>query len=152
MTNALIAATYGAATILAMALTLLSGRHVLIKLGLVLLLDWSLYNVIIDWTGFERAPLLIPMFDAAIGTWIGVIAWANRSLVAATVFGLFVIVAAWWCVEIWSHSQATYTCYAVANCIFLAQVAIVGGAGGWSYLADRRPRGHVRLHPHPHRG
>jgi hypothetical protein len=152
MTNEQIAAIYGFATIAALALTLLSGRQVLIKLGLVLLLDWALYNVIVDWTGFERAPLLIPTFDTAIGIWVGIIAWTNRNLIGASVFGLFVVVSGWWAAELWAHNQATYLCFLIANVIFLAQVAMVGGAGGWSYLADRRARSYARLHPHPSRG
>lgn len=152
MTNEQISISYGLATAAMLIMSLLSNRPVLIKFGLVLLLDWVVYNVIVNWTGFDRAPLLIPMFDAAVGTSIGIIAWANRSRVGASVFGLFVVVTGWWFVEIWSHSQATYTCYAIANCIFLAQVTIVGGAGGRAYLADRRARGHARVHPHPARG
>ena len=143
---------YGLLTVAALALTALSGRHVLIKLALVLLFDWIAYNVIVDSNGFARAPLLIPTFDAAVGIWVGTQAWINHSRVGAIVFALFTAVVAWWCAEIWAHAQASYLCYLMANLIFLSQVSLVGGAGGFAYVVDRRRSGHMRAHPHLARG
>ncbi len=143
---------YGACTIIALALSVLAKRETMTKIGLVLLLDWVIYNVIVSHNGFDRAPLLIPTFDATIGIWIGLLAWTHHDRIGAAVFGLFAVVVGWWCIEIWSHAQASFLCYLCANLLFLSQVALVGASSGWSYLADRRPRGRVRAHPHPARG
>jgi hypothetical protein len=148
-TNEEIAGVYGGASVIALALSVLSRRDALIKFAMVLLFDWAVYNVIVNWTGYERAPLLIPMFDAAIGIWVGIVAWANSNLIGAMLFALFVAVVGWWAIELWDHAQATYLCYLVANMVFAAQVAIVGVAGGWTYMADRRAVRDRRVHPHP---
>lgn len=130
-------AFYGILTLIAVALAGLSGRHVLIKFALILLMDWAVYNVLIEVNGYAHSPMLIPTFDAAIGVWFGSLAWANRSLIGAAVFALFVAVVGWWWIEIGRHMQGSYECYLGANLIFLSQVLIVGGSGGWAFVADR---------------
>lgn len=146
------AAFYGLAALVALGLAALSKQHVIVKFALILLFDWVAYNLLVEMNGFARAPLLIPTFDAAVGIWLGGLAWANASRVGGAVFGLFVVVCACWFAAIWSHAEASYLCYLVANLIFLSQIAIVGGAGAWGYLVDRRASGHLRAHPHPARG
>lgn len=150
--NQYAAAFYGAATLVALGLAGLSGRPTTIKFALILLVDWVLYNLLVEFNGYQRSPLLIPAFNAVFGVWVASMAWANQSKIGGFVFALYAAVVAWWWFNIAEHTQDSYACYLGANLIFLLQVVAVGGSSAWSYVADRVYRRQLRFYHRAARG
>ena len=142
-------ALYGAAALVAIALAFASDRHVWVKVSLFLLLDWIGCNVIEQLNGYDRAPLLLPMMEAILGTAVGMLALANRSILATLVFGLFVSSCIIWDTAFWAHAQSSFACYLTLNMVYLLGVLVVGCAGGWAVVADRPRRSVLRLGHHP---
>lgn len=145
----IVPAFYGAVTIIAIILAWKSEQHVVIKLGLLLFLAWVACNVAVKVQGFSHAPLLIPSIDAVIAVCVAGLALANRDLVAAAVFALYLVVGVIHVYAFSTHAQGTYPYYLALNLAYLGQVVVVGGAGGRAYLANRTPSRHSGAHAHP---
>ena len=140
---------YGTLTLAAIALAWLSGKHVTLKTGMLLLLAWACCNVAVELDGANRAPLLIPSIDAFIAVCVGGLALANRNLIAGSVFALYLLVGVIHVYAFSTHAQGTYPYYLALNLAYLGQVVVVGGAGGRAYLANRTPSRHSGAHAHP---
>lgn len=136
MADALIALSYGAVTLAALVLSILSKRPLLERLGWLMMAAWVLCNLVTIFVGFTRAPLLIPMIDTMLALCVPMI--AGRSSVGAVVFGLFVAVAIVHVDAFLTHTQGTPPYYITLNALFLLQVVAVGGVSGLACLADRR--------------
>lgn len=125
-----------------------SHQHVLQKIALVLLFAWSSSNVAVEVMGFARAPLAIPTLDAIAAVMIAVVGYRHRSNIAIVVFALYALVG-------WAHvaafvlkAQETYTYYAALNCLFLAQLLVVGAPSAWLALHSRPAAGGERARDH----
>lgn len=127
---------YGIWTICAVGLAWLSGKHVWFKVAMLLFLAWVCCNVAVKAQGLPNAPLLIPAIDAFIGVSVGSLALANRDRIAAVVFALFVVDEIIHVAAFLTHWQGAYTYYLALNAVFIAQIAVVGGASAWTCLAD----------------
>jgi len=128
---------YGTLTLLALGLAWLSHKPTLVKTGMLMLLAWVCCNVAVEFRGASHAPLIIPSIDAFIAICIGGLALANRDLAAGWVFALFVAIGAIHVLAFSTHTQGTYLYYLALNLVYLAQIAVVGGAGGRAFVASR---------------
>lgn len=139
-----IAAIYGVCVSAALVIVLVSGSHVLQKIGLLLMIDWAASNLAVACLGFHRAPLMVPSLDAAICLGVALIGHKHRSNTALAIVCLYAIVGVVHVTALVLRMQETYTYYATLNLLFLAQLLILGGSGAWLAIRNRAPGGHQR--------
>ena len=130
---------YGALTIFALTLAVVSRRADLIETGAVLLLAWLLCNAVVILNGHAKAALLIPTIDAILGLFVAGIAAHNQSRIAAVVFAIFLIVQMVHVAAFRLHTQGTPPYFLTLNLLFLSQLMVVGGAGVASVVARLTP-------------
>lgn len=144
-----IGSMYGILVALVVGLTWLGRDHVTQKLGILLLTAWASTNIVVNYMGFEQAPLLNPSIDAVIAILVAALGYTHRSRLALVVFLLYVVVGATHVIAWANHDQETRAYYDVLGILFLAQLFAVGGVGGRlalvHWFASRDPR----FRPHP---
>ena len=130
---------YGALTIFALTLAIVSKRPDLIETGAVLLLAWLLCNAVVILNGHTKAPLLIPTIDAILGLFVAGIAAHNQSRIAAVVFAIFLGVQMVHVAAFRLHTQGSYSYFLTLNLLYICQLVVVGGAGVASVVARLTP-------------
>lgn len=152
---------YGACVFGMLALSLLSRREALIKLGLILLAAYVACNLAMAANGKAHAPMLIPTIDAILALLTAGIVALDHSKTAAVVFALFVLVEIVHVAAFQTRTQGSHTYFLYLNLIFLAQVVAVGSSGASVLIvrladpprmAGRVSRGWLRHGPHSGRG
>lgn len=132
--------------LLALFLTVKSGRAILIRLAMLCLANWAAHNALLETLGTNPPPLLLPVKDALFALCVPLV--AGRSWSASAVFGLFVAIGIVHVDAVLTGTQGTPSYYLTLNALFLLQVVAVGIGGGIAWLAIHR-RGSVvpGLHP-----
>jgi hypothetical protein len=139
---------YGLIVALVLLISWASKSHVYQKIGLILLADWALCNLVVNALGFERAALVIPSLEALAAILVATLGYTNRNRVALVVFLLYAAIGFVWVASYVTRIQGTYTSYAVLNVLFLAQLLTVGGASAgraisfWTDRSRQRARAH----------
>lgn len=108
-----------------------SRDHVLQKVSLLLMCAWAASNFVVQYFGFQSAPLIVPSIDAVIAVLIAATGYRSRSSTALAVFLLYAVVGVVHVGAFILRMQATYTYYTVLGVLFLAQLLTVDGAGAW---------------------
>jgi len=97
-------------------------------------------NIAVYEVGYERAPLLIPEWDAVIAVAVAGVAVAARSRLAVLVLAGFFVEGAAVIGFYLNHQQGSHSYYATMNVIYAAQVLMIGGSGVAFGLASRLNR------------
>jgi len=125
------ASIYGLATLIVVGLAALSRDQVCLALALVFGAAWFVTNQAVAVLGFTHAPLMIPSFDAVAALCVAMIGARHRSRLALDIFILYAVVLLWHIVAFVTRIDGSYQHYLVANLLFAAQLALVGGHSGW---------------------
>lgn len=138
---------YGALLALALVFAWASERVVYLKLGLYMLMSWTVYNVVVRVIGFPHGLLIDALADALIATAVGRLGYLNRSWPAFLICALFVLEEAVHLSAALRHAENEYVIHAALNGIFALQVLVVGIASGASMAFSGSPASRRRAPP-----
>lgn len=133
---------YGISVLIVLALAWASGEHVKQKLGLVLLMTWTISNCAVFALGFHDAPGPISVANGLLAFITMLLGYKNRSVSALLVVALYVIGEGLSFSAIARNLTDTYTFWLLRNLIFTAQMIVVGGSSGVAALARIGARDH----------